>query len=309
MNPYRIITSEDIRQLNLSSQVCLDWVTKAFCLKSECQLPPKISLHPQNNDFFNTMPCLLPPAYHRFGVKIVSRINGRIPALKSDLLLYDSESGNLLAMIDSDWITATRTGAVATLAIKTLRNSHARIYGFIGLGSTGKSTLRCLLETSPEEEMTVRLFRYKNHAEKVIEEFGKFRNVHFVITDTLEELVKDTDVIVSCVTEANGLFVEDDTLFKPGVLVVPVHTRGFQNCDLTFDKVFADDTAHVCGFKYFDRFREYHQLEEVLKGAIPGRENDNERILSYNIGLGLHDVFYASNIYKILTEKTNQNAI
>ena len=27
--------------------------------------------------------------------------------------------------------------------------------------------------------------------------------------------------------------------------VIPVHTRGFQNCDLFFDKVFADDTDHV----------------------------------------------------------------
>ena len=40
--------------------------------------------------------------------------------------------------------------------------------------------------------------------------------------------------------------------------------------------------------------------EEVLKGATPGRESDTERILSYNIGLGLHDVLYASRIYDML---------
>jgi hypothetical protein len=98
-------------------------------------------------------------------------------------------------------------------------------------------------------------------------------------------------------SDASGLLVEDESLFKPGVLVVPVHTRGFQNCDTTFDKVFADDTDHVKGFKYFSEFREFHQLEEVLKGDVTGRANDSERILSYNIGLGLHDVLYASRIY------------
>ena len=112
--------------------------------------------------------------------------------------------------------------------------------------------------------------------------------------------VEDADVVVSCITDANGLLVEDESLFKPGVLVVPVHTRGFQNCDTTFDKVFADDTDHVKGFKYFSQFKKFHQIEEVLKGENIGRASDDERILSYNIGLGLHDVLYASRIYDIL---------
>jgi ornithine cyclodeaminase len=83
-------------------------------------------------------------------------------------------------------------------------------------------------------------------------------------------------------------------------LVVPVHTRGFQNCDTVFDKVYADDTDHVKGFRYFAEFKEYHQIEEVLKGVDRGRTSDTERILSYNIGLGLHDALYASRIYDIL---------
>ena len=43
-----------------------------------------------------------------------------------------------------------------------------------------------------------------------------------------------------------------------------------------------------------------HQIEEVIKGEVKGRESDSERILSYNIGLGLHDVLYASRIYDML---------
>ena len=116
----------------------------------------------------------------------------------------------------------------------------------------------------------------------------------------MESLVDGADVVVSCITDASGLMVEDVSLFKPGVLVVPVHTRGFQNCDTVFEKVFADDTDHVKGFRYFSQFKEYHQMEEVLKGAAVGRANDSERILSYNIGLGLHDVLFASKIYESL---------
>lgn len=291
------ITNEDIVNLNLSPEQCLEWVRDAFILKSECQLPAKMSVHPTGNDFFTTMPCLLPSEYRRFGAKVVSRIVGRVPALKSDMMLFDSQSGELLAIVDCDWITAMRTGAVATLAIKTLRQSQASEYAFIGLGSTARATLTCLLNSCTDEHLNIRLFRYKDQAERIIEEYGHYKNASFTIVDTTTELVKGADVVVSCITDASGLLVEDESLFKPGVLVVPVHTRGFQNCDTTFDKVFADDTDHVKGFKYFSEFREFHQLEEVLKGDVTGRANDSERILSYNIGLGLHDVLYASRIY------------
>ena len=295
------ITNEEVVRLNISPKQCVEWVREAFILKSECQLPAKMSVHPTGNDFFTTMPCLLPKEYGRFGAKVVSRIVGRVPALKSDMMLFDSLSGELLAIVDCDWITAMRTGAVATLAIKTLRNTKARDYAFIGLGSTARATLTCLLESCADEHLNIRLFRYKNQAEKIIEEYSHYKNATFSIVDNTSDLVKGADVVVSCITDASGFIVDDESLFKPGVLVVPVHTRGFQNCDTTFDKVFADDTDHVKGFRYFNEFREFHQIEEVLKGEVTGRANDTERILSYNIGLGLHDVLYASRIYDFMS--------
>lgn len=293
----RYISSEEISSLKITPSQCIAWVKDAFIMKSECQLPAKISVHPSGNDFFTTMPCLLPQDYGRFGVKVVSRIAGKVPALKSDMMLFDSKSGELLAVINCDWITAMRTGAVATLAIKTFRNTQAKEYAFIGLGSTARATLTCLLESCKDEHLNIRLFRYKYQAERIIEEYKHYDNASFEIVDTITDLVTNADVVVSCITDANGLLVEDEKLFKPGVLVVPVHTRGFQNCDTTFDKVFADDTDHVKGFKYFSEFKEFHQIEEVLKGNVVGRDDDSERILSYNIGLGLHDVYYASHIY------------
>ena len=294
------ITNSEIVALNISATECVDWVREAFIMKSECQLPAKISVHPTGNDFFTTMPCLLPKEYGRFGAKVVSRIVGRVPALKSDMMLFDSNNGELLALVDCDWITAMRTGAVAALAIKTFRNSTAKEYAFIGLGSTARATLTCLLESCKDEQLNIRLFKYKDQAEKIANEYKHYPNAAFTIVENTADLVRGADVVVSCITDASGLLVDDESLFKPGVLVVPVHTRGFQNCDTTFDKVYADDTDHVKGFKYFSEFKEFHQIEEVLKGEVKGRESDSERILSYNIGLGLHDVLYASRIYDML---------
>ena len=301
----RIISQSEIRELNISPVNCIEWVKESFSLKERAQLPAKISLHPQGNDFFNTMPCQLPAPDNYFGVKIVHRIKGATPALGSDILLYDSQSGTLLAMLDGDWITTMRTGAVATLAMQTLRKSDTKKYAFLGLGNTARATMLCLLESEPDIMHDVLLLRYKNQAELYIERFKEYSNVSFTVCNDAKELIAQSDVIISCITEASGLICEDDSIYREGCLVIPVHTRGFQNCDLFFDKVFADDTAHVCGFKYFDKFKQYGEIQDVLADKIKGRESDNERILSYNIGLGLHDILYASKIYNMLKEHSN----
>lgn len=300
----KIITTQEIESLSIPPSTCVEWAKEAFLMKNETQLPPKVSLHPRGIDFFNTMPCILPDRYHTYGCKIVSRIVGNHPALKSDIIIYDTETGELRAFLNADWITAMRTGAVAALAINTLRKSDSQIYSFVGLGQIGHATLDCFLSTNENTPLTIRLKRYKDHSDKIISEYSKFSNVKFEIANSMEELVNNADVIVSCVTEAKELLVKDESLFAPGVLVVPVHTRGFQNCDTVFDKVFADDEGHVKGFRYFNEFRKFGEIGDVLSGIIPGRENNSERILSYNVGIGLHDVLYADKIIKLLGEQS-----
>jgi Predicted ornithine cyclodeaminase, mu-crystallin homolog len=292
----KILDFQKIVSLNISPKDCVSWTRSAFLTKYEAVLPPKISTKIPGNIFFNTMPCLI-PSISRFGVKEVSRFPNRTPSLASELMLYDSESGELLAMLDATWITAMRTGAVAALAIQTFKTSNASVYAFTGLGNTARATMECLLAISPAEPITVKLMRYKNQAENFIERFKAHKHLTFVIIDTAEELIKDSDVIVSCVTAYDEPLAKDE-FFKEGVLLVPVHTRGFQNCDLFFDKVFADDIPHICGFKNFDKFKQIAELSEVLLGKKSGRENNSERIIAYNIGIALHDVYFAAKIYE-----------
>lgn len=302
----KIINSAQIESLGITPEKCVEWVREAFMIKDRCQLPPKISLHPQGTDFINTMPCILPPEYHTFGCKVVTRIKGQHPALNSEMMMFDTLSGKMTALVNTDWITAMRTGAVAALAINTFRQSKSKIYSFVGLGAMGHATLDCLLATNKNQQLTIRLKKYKDHAERTIERYPDYDNVSWEVVETMEELVDCADVVVSCITDANGLLVSDIDLFKPGVLVVPVHTRGFQNCDTVFDKVFADDEGHVKGFKYFSQFKQFAEIGDVLSGRLIGRANDMERILSYNIGLGLHDVLFANNILTLEIRQSQQ---
>lgn len=301
----KIISQQLIKSLGISPARCVEWIYESFKCKSKSQLPAKISVHPEATGFFTSMPCLLPeperqdmPRY--FGIKEVHRIENAVPSLGSDMMLYDAKTGELLALIDCDWITTMRTGAVAAVSAKALRKDAAFTYGFIGLGNTARSTLLCVLEAEPNKHFKVLLLRYKDQAESFIERFSKYDNVEFVIVDSIEALVPNVDVLISCITQANDLLVPDLTLFKQGVTVIPVHMRGFQNCDTTFDRVFGDDTDHVKNFKYFPQFKDYNEIGEVLNGTDPGRKSQNQKIIDYNYGLALHDVIYASKIFDMI---------
>lgn len=297
----KIISKSDITGLHISPVTCLDWVKESFSLKKFSQLPAKVSVHPNGVDFYTAMPCLLPESYNRYCLKLVSRLQNAVPALCSNIQVYDAATGTLLALMDCDWITAMRTGAVATLAAQTFRRSGDINYCFVGLGNVAIATMLCLLESEPETMHNVFLYKFRNEADLFMERFRDYSNVRFTVFDSIPEMFSHSDVIYSCITQADGLLCEDDTCFRPGVTLIPIHTRGFQNCDLSFDRIFGDDTAHVQGFKYFSQYKYFAEIQDVIEGRAEGRTDDRQRIISYNVGLGLHDAVFASKIYDLIS--------
>ena len=301
----KLITFEDIKKLNIPVEQYYNWTVEMIKNKSKSILPPKISIKPYEGVFCNVMPSFIYNENSDYeGVKVVTRYPERIPSLESKLLLLNAKSGEFLALMDADWITALRTGAVAVHSIMLLAKKNFKTIGMIGLGNVARSVMHTLLELNKDREFIVKLYKFQNDEQLFYERFKEYKNVTWKFVDTYEEVIKGSDVVISCVTYAPNDFCNDDA-FDEGVLVVPVHTLGFTNCDLFFDKVYADDTGHVCHFKNFDKFKKYAEVAEVVNGLKPGRENDKERILAYNIGISLHDINFAAHIYEMLKDDEN----
>lgn len=295
----KIIAFDEIKGLNISPVMCYQWVNDMIINKKNAILPPKISMHPTDDVFCNVMPCILDS--HVGGVKVVNRYPERKPSLDSRLLLLDMKSGDFLALMDANWITAMRTGAVAAHSIMYLAKYDFTEIAILGLGNTARATLLVLASVVTKRQLHVKLLRYKGQENLFMNRFANFSNIVFSCVDTNEELVKGSDVVISCAT----FFEKDicpDHCFDEGVLVVPVHTRGFTNCDLFFDKVYADDYSHVQHFKNFNKFKYFAEVCDVVNGNAVGRENDKERILAYNIGLAIHDINYANHIYQMMKD-------
>lgn len=304
----KLVTFDDIKGLSITPAQCLEWVSYSIQHKAEATLPAKISLKPREGSFMNTMPCFIttPDGHAWGGVKLVTRFPEKRPALDSKLILLDIASGEMVALMDADWITAMRTGAVAAHSIELLAKKGYTTVALMGLGNTARATMIMLAEYVRGRSITVRLLRYKDQAERFMERFAGLENVSFEVVDDVDSLIRGAEVVVSCATYFEDDVCADDA-FDEGVLVVPVHTRGFTNCDLFFDKVFADDYGHVHHFKNFDRFRSFAEVSDVVCGRAAGRESAAERILAYNIGLSIHDIAYAARIWGMLDHDALQD--
>ncbi len=296
----KYITNDEIEK-HLTYKKAVDWVRESFALKKSSLLPHKISIPFEKLNFMNTMPCMV-PSLNVFGAKIVTRYSNRFPSVDGELMLYRYNNGEMLCVMDAYHITTYRTGAVAALAVETFAKRDFASIGIMGLGSTGIATIKCLASIYGESPLTINLLKYKDHIQR-IEPWVKENTIwKIVVSETALDMVRASDVVISCITYTSDLIAPEEA-YREGCLVVPVHTRGFQNCDLAFEKVFADDESHVCGFKYFDSFRSFGEMPDVLDGTIKGRENDKERILSYNIGIAIHDMVYAHHLYHLITNQ------
>lgn len=299
----KIITFDDIKNLNINPKVCFQWVNDMIVNKNNTILPAKISMKPAEGVFCNVMPSILGNGdkYYSGGVKIVNRYPERKPSLDSKLILLDIETGDFLALMDANWITAMRTGAVAAHSIMLLAKKNFQEIGMLGLGNTARATLLVLAAMLPDREFNIKLLKHKGQEILFAERFVQYNNLHFTYVDDSDTLVRKSDVIISAATYLPNDLCSDDC-FEEGVLVVPIHTLGFTNCDLFFDKIYADDYGHVQHFKNFDKFKYFAEVSDVINGKSVGRENEKERILAYNIGLSMHDINFATHIYELIKD-------
>lgn len=271
------ISFEQILKLGITPLECVNWAETVIKNKNNYVLPHKISITYGNECYFNTMPAYMPDM-NIIGVKEVSRVTGREPTLQGDILLYDSVSGDMKCFMDGTWITTWRTAAVAAITVEKLKKSDAKNISLMGLGNIARAFVLCIDAIRDHEEIELNILAYKDQHELFIERFRNHKNIHIKVFNDVKEMFKISDVIVSCVTAATSLFDENDEDFKPGVLIVPVQTRGFQNCDLTFDKIFCDDIPHISGFKYFNQYKSITEMTDVLNNSTFVRGGGGRKI-------------------------------
>ncbi len=72
-----------------------------------------------------------------------------LPAVNGGMMLLDSETGALMAVLDANWVTAVRTAGLSAVAARRLADPASRSIALVGAGVQAESHLRALAEMFP----------------------------------------------------------------------------------------------------------------------------------------------------------------
>lgn len=270
-------------------------------------MPVKSRLGQDNGNYFAIMPCLW-DEQNLASVKMIGRHSLKEGELRStmmgDLLLYEGDTGILKAVMDAEYITTLRTGAAAAHSAILYGKKDFCTIGLIGLGNIMTVCIQVLLSQITDRKLIIKLHKYHGHEIRFQEKFNAYKNISFICCDTYEETIRGSEIIISALTRTTENFCADECYDK-GCTVIPIMTLGFQNCDLFFDQIFTDDIDQIRNFKYFNSFKSVKNTTDVLLGRKSGREDNSERILVYNYGLAIQDLYFAEKFYRMSLPKVS----
>lgn len=264
---------------------------------------------PQENGSLLLMPAWQPGL--RLGVKTVAIFPGNtqhgLPGLHSSYILYNARTGQPLALLDGDTITARRTAAASALAARWLSRADARTLLVVGAGRVAQllpQAYRCVRDIQSIEVWS----RTPASAQALAQQLRQ-QGLPATHAPELEAAVRRAD-IVSCATLSTAPLIQGAWL-QPGshLDLIGSFTPAMREADahcLRRATVFADTSEAL--LKAGDLLSAIDEgawakdqlaatLEQLCRGEHAGRRSTKEITLFKSVGTALEDLAAASLAY------------
>ena len=145
------------------------------------------------------------PRWGYMGVHAYPGGYGRKSSTPTTTLLYSSHTGQLLATIESRFLSWYRTGATTAVATKYLAVRDARSAGIFGTGRQARAQLRALHRVLPLSR--VRAYSpTREHRESFASEMSKELGLDITSTDEPRPCVEDAEVVLTITTAKEPVF-------------------------------------------------------------------------------------------------------
>ncbi|MEO9779214.1 MAG: iminosuccinate reductase BhcD [Sedimentitalea sp.] len=229
---------------------------------------------------------------------------------QSTVFLFDPDTGKASAMVGGNLLTALRTAAASSVAIKHLARKDAKVIGMIGAGHQATFQLRAALEQRDFEKVIGWNFHPEMlpNIEKVATEAGlPFEAVEL-------DGMTEADVIISITSAFAPSLMADHVAPGTHIACMGTDTRGKQEVEtalLTRATVFTDEIAQSISIGEAQHAiadgslteQDINEIGAVINGTHPGRRAAEEITLFDGTGVGLQDLAVASAVVKLAVEK------
>jgi alanine dehydrogenase len=303
-----LLEHDDIAAL-LSPEDVIEALRKALIEQSKglVQVPPRITVDSSSGfGWLRTMPAILNGS-KVMGFKAMHSTRGVGVGYFVDL--YDLPTGELLAMMDADWLTAQRTAATAAIGIDMLASKTIRTVGVLGSGEQARSML--IAASKVRHLGQVNIFSpTPAHRQTFAETIGREHGLNIKPVEHPEQAVVGCDLLLSVFRAGKEPLVSADWI-TPGMHICAASSVRPAARELEDDiwrkaaVVAVDDRAHAfesgdgrsaIASRSFDAERAV-ELWELVSGQGRGRSTNEDITLFKSVGTALQDLAIANVIY------------
>jgi len=225
------------------------------------------------------------------------------------VVLFDTTSAELVAVLEADELGRLRTGAASAVAGKHLARADARTLGVIGCGSQAETQVACIRAALPGIEEVVAYCRTPERLSAFCDRAGA------APAESHRDAAR-AEVVVTITTSRDPVLRGE--WLQPGTLVVAAGANHPSRREL--DNVVLERAAFVC-CDWLEQARlesgdlvdpvaagvldwlEVHELHEVVSGELQGRQADDDIVVFKSNGLASWDVALGAEAVRLARER------
>lgn len=235
--------------------------------------------------------------------------------MRAVVMLFSSQDGHLLSLIEADWLGSMRTGATSGLATRYLARPDASVVGLIGAGKQAYAQVLGVCAVRQVSAVFVysrRLFE----CEKFCSELMRRLSIEVVPVASPRQAIEKADIVITATTSpepvlpgdwlrsgchinaigsnwANRRELDVATLQRSSVIVTDSQEQAREE---------AGDFIIPANEGLFDWSR-VSDLADVVASHEPSRESSSDITLYKGVGIALEDVATAAHVYTLARER------
>lgn len=267
--------------------------------------------------YYGLMPAFI-PSPGSMGAKIVTVFGENhqkgLPSHLATILLFDPDTGSLIAMMDGRYITEARTAAVSAVSARFLARPQASTLALIGSGVQARSHLEALQHVRQLKE--VRVWSPRPHSrEQFIAEMSPHFSVAIHDAPSAQAAVEGADLIV--VATASKTPVVESEWVAGGAHVMCVGAcrpdqREMAPALVKRARLYVDSRAAALvesgdvvmniSEGLFDASHVRGEIGELVLGRVAGRASDGDVTIFKSLGMAVEDVVAADLVFRRASE-------
>ena len=307
------LTEREVVEL-LPMNECIDVLDEAFAHAGagQVEIKPRSRIR-MPNGFFHFMSAS--DAEHGvFGYKAYPSFAGP-GGSKFLVMLYDFETGQLLALLEAGRLGQIRTGAASGLATRYMAKADASTVAVFGSGFQARTQLEAVCAARDIRQARV-YSRRAERREEFARQMSERLNLDVQAVDSPQDCIADADVVVTITSARDPVF--EGAGLSPGAHVNAAGGNHWQRREVDEDTVTRSDVIVVddldqakveCGDLLWleargsFRWDMAHELQDVAAGRVQGRPSPDSITLFESMGVALEDIAAAQLVYRKAVER------